>query len=97
MTEICSVVVQVAPATWNDPGQVTNGYYKIEDGVLIMTDGAGAVVRHENGEVWKHTLQPDENPRQVAARLTKEIRRAALGETVPGFHSRIHYPKLGMV
>jgi hypothetical protein len=100
MTEICRVIVQIAPAKGNDPGQVTYGFYKVVDGALFMTDGDGAVVRHENGEVWKHTLQPDENPRQVAARLTKEIRRAALGEKIAGFNRRLtdeDYPKLGIV
>jgi hypothetical protein len=100
MTEICRVIVQLTPAKGNDPGSVTYGFYKIEDDVLFMTDGDGAVVRHENGEPWKHTLQPDENPRQLAAKLTKEIRSMARGEKIAGFNRRLtdeDYPNLSIV
>jgi hypothetical protein len=100
MTEICQVIVQIAPPKGNDPGSITYGFYKVEDGVLFMTDGDGAVVRHQNGDPWKHRLQPEDNPRQVAARLTKEIRSMASGEKVAGFHRKLtdaDYPKLGIV
>jgi hypothetical protein len=97
MSEVHKITVQISPARDNDPGSVTFGCYIIEDGMLIMTDGDGRPVRRQNGELYKHRLQPDDNPRSIAARLTGEIRRMARGETVAGFNRTLEYPKLGIV
>jgi hypothetical protein len=98
MSDVQKVTVQISPARDNDPGSVTFGYFKIDaDGVLIMTDGDGVPVRRQNGEYYKHRLEPDDNPRAIAAKLTREIRRMAHGETVAGFHQKLEYPKLGIV
>ena len=95
--KIRSITVQIAPATERDPGQVTFGFYTVDGNVLTMTDGEGAVVRHQNGEPYKHILEPGQDPRPIAARFTKEIRKAATGERIAGFWGRINYPKIGIV
>lgn len=85
MKPIC-VTVQIAPASERDPGQVTYGYYIIVDGDrLVMTDGDGMPVRHENGELYEHVLEPGQDPRPIAVRFTKEIRKAARGDRFPVF------------
>jgi hypothetical protein len=93
------VTVQIAPVSRSYPeGQITYGYYLIVDGNrMVMTDGEGEVVRRENGELYEHVLLPDQDPRPIAVRFTKEIRKAASGESIPGFYRRLSYPKTGIV
>src|SRR5262249_58572171 len=81
------IEVQVLPVSDALPqGQTTLGFYVIVDGNrLVMTDGDGRPVRRQNGELYEHVLEPDQNPRPIAVRFTKEIRRAAWGECIPGF------------
>jgi hypothetical protein len=57
----------------------------------------GCRVRHENGEVYEHTLEPDQDPRPIAVRFTKEIRKHARGESIPGFYRRLAYSDKWMV
>lgn len=92
------VTVQIAPATERDPGQITYGYYIIVDGNrMVMTDGEGEAVRHENGELYERVLEPGQDPGPIARRFTVQIRKAATGESIPGFYRRISYPKTGIV
>jgi hypothetical protein len=65
-----------------DPGKVTEGFYKLNaERVLTMTDAAGAPMRRTNGELWQQKLLPDQNPRSVAAALTREIRAELRGSS----------------
>jgi hypothetical protein len=93
------IEVQVEPCGPAYPqGQTTLGYYIIVDGNrLVMTDGEGEVVRHQNGELYEHTLEPDQDPRPIAVRFTKEIRKHARGELIPGFYRRLSYSNAGIV
>jgi hypothetical protein len=87
------VTVQISPVTDHDPvGQITYGYYIIVDGNrMVMTDGDGTPVRHGNGELYEHALEPGQDPRPIAVRFTREIRKAATGESIPGFYRRLNY------
>src|SRR5262245_43141750 len=93
------IEVQVEPCGPAHPeGQTTLGFYIIVDGNhLIMTDGDGSPVRHTNGELYEHRLLPDQDPRPIAVRFTKEIRKAARGESIPGFYRRLAYSDKWMV
>ena len=93
------IEVQVEPCSPAYPqGQTTFGYYIIvDDNRLVMTDGEGGVVRHQNGELYEHVLEPGQDPRPIAVRFTKEIRKNARGESIPGFYRRLVYSDKWMV
>jgi hypothetical protein len=84
------------PMDENDLGQVTAGYYTLTDGVLTMTDSKGAAVRDRSGEKYLRKIEPGEDARAIASRLTIEIYRMLRGGTAPGFGGPINYPKSGV-
>jgi len=99
-SEVQSVVVQVRPCSEREPaGAVTYGYFTIDDNVLTMTGSDGMPVRDPvSGEMWTHKLEPGEDARNVARRLTLKVRRSLRGETEAQerFREPIKLPKLGI-
>jgi hypothetical protein len=96
MSDVQSVTVYLShPMGPNDLGQVTFGYFKVEGGVLTMTDAEGRPMRRINGEIWSRELGPDDNPRSVAGALTKDIRRELHGDS--DFNRRLTYPDIRKV
>jgi hypothetical protein len=81
MSEVKSIIVQVASPRDNFPGQTTTGYYVVEGDLLTMTDASGIPIRTPGGDFYTHKLGPDENPRRMANALTKEVRRAIRGNS----------------
>jgi hypothetical protein len=79
MEKIHKVTAQIRYPKGNDPGQVTFGYYIINNGVMQMTDSDGQPIRKSNGELWTRTLEPDENPNVMARVFTREIREQMQG------------------
>jgi hypothetical protein len=70
------VIAQIAAPKNGDAGQITVGYFTVADNLLTMTDAHGFPMRRgSNGELYTHKLQPDDNARVIAARLTKRIRK----------------------
>jgi hypothetical protein len=72
------VIIQIRRPSFGDPGQVSEGYYTVQDGVLVMT--------HEDGEPvspdqFRHTLKAGDEPAAIAGILTREVRRYMLGIT----------------
>jgi hypothetical protein len=61
-----------------------------------MTDAAGKPAEDETGKRYTHKLGPADDPRPIACRLTKELRKAFRGSEAPkaGFEGKINYPKL---
>jgi hypothetical protein len=97
MSDVQSVTVYLShPTGPNDLGQVTFGFFKVDDDVLIMTDEKGNPMRRiNNGEIWSQKLGPDDNPRSVAGALTKDIRRELHGGS--DFYRRLTYPDIKKV
>lgn len=93
MSDVQRVTVQLKAPSGDYTGQVTTGYYVVENGLLVMTDGAGVPVRKENGEQYSHTLGPKDKSAAIAAVKTREIRRDLYGDS--HFRGRIDYPKWG--
>jgi hypothetical protein len=89
--DVQRVIAYVQQPTANDPvGQVTEGFYKVDGDVLIMTDREGKPMRNElNGEIWSRKLEPDANPRTAARVLTLQIRGSLRG--ISDFHRPINY------
>jgi hypothetical protein len=88
---------QVRRPEHGDPGQICVGYYVVDGDMLIMTNELGIKVLREDGTRYSHKLAPNEDPRPIAARFTKQIRRMFRGEspTQAKFARPLTYPKGG--
>ena len=93
MPEVRSVIAQLRAAGPGETGQITTGFYVVEDDVLIMTHPDGAPVDEFR---YRHTLRPTDNEKTIASIFTKEIRTEMLGEVVPGFTRHLSYPNAGV-
>jgi hypothetical protein len=93
------VEVQIEAPKENFPGRPVQGMYVVDDKVVILVDHVGNPVRNRDGKTYSKKLEPGEDPRVIAGRLTKQFRRARRGDknSVPGFHDQIIYPPLGIV
>ena len=64
------------PRNDEDPGECAIVHYTVDDKhVLRVTDKDGHMLRYPDGEPLRQTLGPDDNPRQIAARLARGHRR----------------------
>lgn len=75
MSDVRRVIAQVQAPKPGDDGRVTYGYYRIDDGVLTMTDESGIPVRDRNGERVTHTLRPGDKETAIANALTLKVWR----------------------
>lgn len=87
---IQSILVQIAPQSEGDPGQATEGFYTVKDGYLQMTFRDGKPL---DNPLYRVLLADGAKPDEIAANLTKIIRREMSGELVPGFNRVMSYPK----
>jgi len=90
MSEVKSVWITTRLPIGDDPGAGEFGLYTVEDGVLQMVTEAG----RPGGK--KYELQPGDDPKTIAARLTKEawVRRARESD----FNRPLNYkPPFGVV
>jgi len=73
------------------------GHYIIKDDVLTMTDKDGKPVVDLQGKTYSQRLD-GENPRIIAACMTKKIRLELRGKSgkVAGFNRPLVYPKIGV-
>jgi hypothetical protein len=62
------VIVMVRRPSENDPGEVTTGYFTLEDNQLWLTDQNGIPLK----EFMAVKLESEANARSIAASLTKE-------------------------
>jgi len=96
MSEVREVTVTIKPPKGTYRGQVTYGWYTLQDGVVTLTDRKGNPAGEETGRKFIHKLAPGEDACAVACKLTKELRLALRGNSAPvaGFEGQINYPKL---
>jgi hypothetical protein len=102
MSEIKGLIVhrinaQIRRPGHGDPGQICVGYYVVDGDVLVMTNESGVKVLREDGTRYSHKLAAGEDPRPIAARFTKQIRRMFRGESrsQERFAKPLNYPKGG--
>ena len=87
---IYDVVVQIHPPDGDYPGQVCEGKFTHEDGVVTLVDHNGNPLKN-----YTKKISPDENPVVVARRLTRQFYFARRGgKNLKGFDRPINYPKL---
>ena len=96
MSEVHHVQAQVRPPSGDDVGQVTDGYYIIENNTLIMTYSDGAPI---HAELFRQELRPGQDSRAIAGLLTRKVRLSLLGKTEAqeNFNRRIEYGHAGVV
>lgn len=97
MPEVHSVYATVRqPRDDNDLGQVTIGFYVLVADVLTMTDSTGAAVRNRSGEKYTRKIEPGEDARAIASRLTRQIYDKRHGDAGADFNRAIDYPRWGV-
>jgi hypothetical protein len=81
--------VQVAPVTeGRNQGAITIGYWFLENGDTVVICDSKGVPRHHRAVQNRVKLLPDQNARQVARRLIKEMHGEDPGA---GFWRKLHY------
>jgi hypothetical protein len=94
VTEVKKITVQVARPRGEFPGQVTTGYYKVENDMVIMTDKDGNPAGLETGKSWSRRLKPGDSAHVIAVNLTKALRDEFKGgQAVSGFDRPLDYSK----
>jgi hypothetical protein len=91
------VIVQIRkPDGIDDTGQISEGFYIVEDATLIMTRGDGTPV---DERLYRHELRDGDNPEAIAQVLTRKIRRQKLGltdDSPEGFNRPLRYGRQGI-
>ena len=72
------------------------GINVVEGKLLTMTYGDGKSFIGRSGEKITHKLQPDDDPRVIAKRLTLRIHRASRGDGMADFNRPLVYPRSGV-
>jgi hypothetical protein len=78
------IAVQVGRCQEDDPGQIAEGWFSVDNGQVIVTNATGKFV-------GSHTLLKGEDARVVAKRLLRE--KTPEGEE---FNRRLSYPNAGL-
>jgi hypothetical protein len=93
---IKSVVVTTAkPSGPGDLGQVAEGFYYVEGGILTMCDPDGRPLRDDNnGRQVALRLLPGDDVAGLAKKLTLQQYRAANRDQMAGFGRAIRYRDL---
>ena len=85
---IYDCVVEIHRPDGDYPGQVCEGRYTYEDGVVQLVDHHGVAVKN-----YSKKINSDENPLIIARRLTRQLYFARRGGK-NDFNRPLHYPKL---
>jgi|SRR5690349_13957790 len=96
MIDVHTVFVQIQSPKPGFSGRVVEGNYIIKDGEVVLVDRRGNAAQDDTGKKYTHKLAAGDNPKQIAARLTRELRKALRGPNAPpsGFGGPINYPKM---
>ena len=71
--QIHRVIVEIyRPNDEGFPGQVEEGQYTCEDGVVTLVGHDGAALTDRRGKQYTKKLRPEENPHVIAGRLLKQ-------------------------
>jgi hypothetical protein len=94
MPDVHRVTITVEQPKGSSSGRITQGAYIVEGGVVIMTDAAGIPIRGSDGELYSHKLRDGDDPRAIAAVLTRKIHKRRTGN---GFDRPLNYPSQKIV
>lgn len=95
--KIHRVIVTVYPPREADGyvGQVEEGYYTFEDGVVELVTHAGLSLHDRKGKAFSRKLEQGEDPHQQAGRLLKQYRESK--NKGSRFNRPLNYQKLSIV
>lgn len=101
MTTVHRVIAQIRRPVGTDPGQVSDGFYTVTDGVLTLTAPDGSPLIKKDGTALsphRHVLKPGDDAQAIAITLTRKARRELLGlsEEQEAFGRRLNYGPLGV-
>lgn len=91
MTTAREVTIQIRAPSATSEGQVSTGYYIVENGVLIMTRPDGEPVSET---LYRHTLRPNDDAQSIASVLTRKVRRELSG--LSDFNRPLEYKPQGI-
>ena len=74
------------------PGQVEEGQYIVEGGIVTLTDHAGVPLRARDGTMYSQKLEKQDDPHVIAGRLTKKRWRDRPANS--DFNRPLRYPKV---
>ena len=96
MPDVHRVIITVDKPSLDgtDPGAVSEGFYKVECGIVIMTDQDGAPIM-KAGREWHAPAEPG-HEHVIAGRLAREIRRAFGLDRRDTFGRAIRYSPIGL-
>jgi hypothetical protein len=94
-TEIRAVYATLRAPSGSDPGQVSQGWYRIEGNFLQMLTSKGDPIADKRFRV---RLQVGQDHQSIARELTREIRREALGSTAEteAFNRPMNFERIGL-
>jgi hypothetical protein len=86
-----TVFVTMKPPRYGDLGVVEEGHYRTIDDVVSLVDINGVQRLDRKGKPIQHKLEPGEDARKVAYKLTKDHIPHRSGD----FNRKILYPNVG--
>jgi hypothetical protein len=91
------IVIVSNPVGKDDTGIVAEGFYTRDGDQITMTDKDGLPLRSEDtGARFTVRLEPGQDEKAEAKRLTLRLHRAANADAMSDFHSRpLRYPDRG--
>jgi hypothetical protein len=84
-------VQMIAPCRSYPYGQISEGWFKMEDGHVVLTTRDGKPRKDKKGKTIKQLIARGESPRRIAARLIK----ANIQSRNTDFNRKIVYPQTG--
>jgi hypothetical protein len=93
LMKILHCVVQIHRPTETFVGQVEPGNYTHADGIVTLVNHDGVPLRERKGKVYEKKLTPEEDPRVIGCRLTKQ-RYYDYGGSKSDFSRPLDYRKL---
>jgi hypothetical protein len=88
-----TIFVQMRRPRDGDPGVTEPGYYRVEDGVVVLVDINGKPRLNKKGKRLDYKLKPGQNARRIAALLIRDH----MPNHRDDFHRKIIYPNLGKI
>jgi len=95
-TAVRTVFVQIEAPKGSYEGRAIEGCYIVDSDMVTLTNRRGEPVHDDNGKKYTQKLGDGDNPKQIAARLTKQFRNALRGNNAApiGWNKPLSYPKI---
>jgi hypothetical protein len=93
-SKVQNVFIQIRAPAHGDQGLTCEGCFVVNGDTVTLTDRNGEPAHDSDGRRYSQKLEPGENPKQIAGRLTRKLRDSLRGrDNVTGFDGPISYPR----